>query len=343
MLLVFHVAKSGLPSFESPFYVPLNFIFMSFEHGVELFFGISGIVIFAAFKKSKSISIFMINRATRILPVLWVSITCIVFLSLFQTEKKIDTSFITIIANLFCLTPLFPFHLIHPAAWTLCYEFVFYCMFMIASIPRKLINRRLKMIVFISIAIFLLIWIPRSWCFVAGILIYVYHDKFKLNSRIFDYAGVFALLSLITWHFLNIYLEASNLDINTQLFNYAKIDDAILIQCIAFICASISLYGIFQGRGFLSKILLLKPVQFLGTISFSFYLWQTIVMAIVKYGMRLFPIPAYAGEWSQVIFFAMSLPPTILVSYLSQKYIEDNFTNMLRHRAKISPHKVIHA
>ncbi len=62
-------------------------------------------------------------------------------------------------------------------------------------------------------------------------------------------------------------------------------------------------------------------------------------MAIVKYAMKFLDIPNYLGEWSQLVFFILALPPTLIVSYLSKKFIEDKFTNALRHRFKIKAHK----
>ena len=52
-LFCFHVSNSKLPTFSGPAADAINTFSQSMEHGVELFFGISGIVIYNAFQTSR--------------------------------------------------------------------------------------------------------------------------------------------------------------------------------------------------------------------------------------------------------------------------------------------------
>ena len=339
LLLVFHVANSGLPTFTGQFYEPVHFLLLSFEHGVELFFGISGIVILSAFGKSKTIYSFMLNRATRILPVLWVCISVIIFLSFFQSDKKIDLDVMVVIANLLCLPPAVPVQMIHPASWTLCYEFMFYSLFILLAIPNTVLGKNLRIWILGALAIFLLMVFPRSWCFLAGVIVFRYVHPEKCTSRIFDYSGIFIFLSFLIWHQINEYLNVHGFNSSSAFINYMSVEYTVWLQFLAFAFAFLGLAGVFLGRGLLSKFLLTKPMQFLGTISYSLYLWQTITMAIVKFVMKKLGIVEHTAEWSQLVFFILVVPPTLIVSYISQRLIEDKLTNALRHRFKIKPHQ----
>jgi peptidoglycan/LPS O-acetylase OafA/YrhL len=105
---------------------------------------------------------------------------------------------------------------------------------------------------------------------------------------------------------------------------------ALAIFVFALLCAAIGMTGVYRGRGAFARWLCSRPMQWLGTISFSLYLWQTVTMAIVKGGMARAGLPELLGPWSQLAFFLLSLAPTLIVSHLSQRWIEDRFTRKLR-------------
>ncbi|MHB8286435.1 MAG: hypothetical protein ACYDD1_17425, partial [Caulobacteraceae bacterium] len=54
MIVVFHVVNSRLPTYPALSHGWPLFMARSLEHGVELFFGISGIVIFGALERARS-------------------------------------------------------------------------------------------------------------------------------------------------------------------------------------------------------------------------------------------------------------------------------------------------
>lgn len=105
-LFIFHVANSGLPTFSGAGFDLMNHFLLALEYGVELFFGISGIVIVFAFRSSKSISDFLVNRVTRIFPVLWVTVILIAVLSQFDAKHHLQLDPVMLLANLLALPPI---------------------------------------------------------------------------------------------------------------------------------------------------------------------------------------------------------------------------------------------
>jgi peptidoglycan/LPS O-acetylase OafA/YrhL len=85
----------------------------------------------------------------------------------------------------------------------------------------------------------------------------------------------------------------------------------------------------------LSRLLATAPLQFLGTISYSLYLWHPIVMAVVKHAMYVAHLPQKLGGLSQIAFFALILPPSLGLGWISQAILEKRVTRWLR--ATIEP------
>ncbi|SEG70289.1 Peptidoglycan/LPS O-acetylase OafA/YrhL, contains acyltransferase and SGNH-hydrolase domains [Methylobacterium sp. 190mf] len=93
--------------------------------GVEIFFMISGFVIFHSVKSAASIHDFFLARFARIFPAYWLSILIVVALSIF-TEKSSGFSSKDIFFNLTMLQALMGFHHLDEVYWTLTYELCFY-------------------------------------------------------------------------------------------------------------------------------------------------------------------------------------------------------------------------
>ncbi len=68
----------------------------------------------------------------------------------------------------------------------------------------------------------------------------------------------------------------------------------------------------------------------MGRISYSLYMWEFITMALVKRVMQTSGLPITLGVWSQAAFLLLALPPTIVVAWISQKWIEQGLCGYLR-------------
>ncbi|MFZ5261368.1 acyltransferase family protein, partial [Enterobacter bugandensis] len=78
--------------------------------------------------------------------------------------------------------------------------------------------------------------------------------------------------------------------------------------------------------GTLSRILRAKAFQFLGMISYSFYLWHTLIMVGTKKIFRHLVGPL--SEWGAImVFFALSFGLTTIVAWGSYKVFEQFTSN----------------
>lgn len=106
MIVLFHVINSKLPTLPILSHGLPLMMARSLEHGVELFFGISGIVIVGALQRARGPFVFAIERCTRIYPVLWTSIIVLVILAgLTGYEGRSWPSVGEFLANLLALPP----------------------------------------------------------------------------------------------------------------------------------------------------------------------------------------------------------------------------------------------
>jgi len=105
---------------------------------------------------------------------------------------------------------------------------------------------------------------------------------------------------------------------------------ALPLMLAAGVAGWIALLGIARERGWLCTVLRTAPMQWLGTISYSFYLWHPVVMAVAKAGLVGSGLAATLGSGAQAAFAILSLPPALAISHLSQEWIERRLTRWLR-------------
>ena len=329
-LFLHHVANSKLPGFDGLVGDLLQPLLMAMEYGVELFFGISGIVIVFAFQKSPSALGFLGNRALRIFPVLWTTIAVIVVLSGFDARHAASVDAPTFLANLLALPPLLPFRLIHPAAWSISYEFAFYAMFVLFALLNRALPRRVAIGVIAIVGAAGVFGHLLFACFGVGLLIAVRATRTTSPNPhalpLQDWAGSCLLASLLCWHASFAGLPGSQVSLPFMLGH----PGALALFVLGLLFAGCGLSGIYNGRGLFARCLRWPLMQWLGRISFSLYLWQTVTLAIVKAGMLRAQWPDALGPASQLVFLALALPPTLLVAHLSQRWVEDRFTRSLR-------------
>ena len=104
-----------------------------------------------------------------------------------------------------------------------------------------------------------------------------------------------------------------------------------MLASLAFGAATLSLNGIASGRGwFAARFLQSRAMIWLGTVSYSLYLWHPVVLAIIKAAMREVGLPGMLGDWSQLVFFCIAAPISLLLAHLSQVWLERRLTERLR-------------
>ena len=328
MIVVFHVVNSRLPTLPALAHgLPLFFL-RSTEHGVELFFGVSGMVIVGALARARNPLVFVLERGTRIYPVLWASVGCIVLLSVLTGfEGRLAPSPAVLIANLLALPPLLPGPLIHPAAWSLSYELAFYGFCALAWALRRRLQSAAFMLI-IPLAVVALGWHVRTFLFPVGMGVAVLLAERPGLRRWAHVPGLWLLLFLVLWECV---CQGAGGDLTSV--DALQLAPALLAtSLIAAVAAGLAFAGILAGKGFLSRALASSPLQFLGTVSYSLYLWHPIVMSMIKHGMYAAGLPHRLGPASQITFFALSLSPSMLVAWISQRFLEKRVTVWLRRR-----------
>lgn len=333
MIVLFHVVNSKLPTL--PFLAdgtPL-LLTRSLEHGVELFFGISGIVIVGALQRASGPFVFAIDRFTRIYPVLWAAVTVLVILSAltgFQGRGLPGVG--EYIANLLALPPLLPGMLIHPAAWSLSYELLFYAFCAAIWMLRRHIGVW-AMVIAVPLAGALLFYHVRAVLMPVGMIAALLMERRPQLARFVPAPGLCLIAFLIVWEMLCGRNQGELMDVPIGSMLHS-LDILLLGSAVAF--ASLCFAGILAGRGLLSRALNAAPMQFLGTISYSLYLWHPIVMAMVKHAMYGAHLPDRLGPLTQFAFFALILLPSLAVGWLSQITLEKRVTRWLRLRIEPS-------
>ena len=334
-VLIYHVHNSGLPSWELP---PALYHFLtSLKFGVELFFAISGFVVLGSMKRAGTPFEFIVDRATRIFPVLWVVTIVVMALYFLRGDWPISIlnnsmTYIYMAANLLALPGIFSFPLFHPAAWTISYEFCFYFVCFFYLLQKKYFKADFPLPIFI-VGLVIVSFYPRGAFFLSGLIVYGELIKIRAVRKLSEAPALLLLVFFAAWQFAAVSVADDLSPTDSRFPTLPNWDDplAILAAVIAFAAATLALQGIVDGRGwFAGAFLTSRQMLWLGTVSYSLYLWHPIVLGIVKVLMKAAGIPDLVGEWSQVVFFCLATPPSLVVAWLSQVFLERRVTTALR-------------
>lgn len=337
MVFIFHVAHSNVATFDwasDPYAVSA---LMALQYGVELFFGISGIVIVGAMARSPGLGAFAWDRATRILPVLWVSIAAVLLLTLVSGGSFVPQTVWHWLGNFLPPPPFVLIPLVNPPAWSLGYEIFFYCLAALAWTWRG--NPGLPALAWCG-GLLLVIAFPRALLMMPGVLIALGLLKGDRLRGLHRSPGISLLLFLTCWRLAPIVewnaINAGNL-LGPFYVPFADWLKALPLIVAGGLFGTLALVGIHEGRGMLSRLLATRPLLWLGTISYSFYLWHPMVLAVVKRGSAMIGIPERVGQAGQLLLFLVALPMVLVVSWISQRMIEVRFTRWLRRFGPAKP------
>ncbi|MBO0710788.1 MAG: acyltransferase [Acetobacteraceae bacterium] len=354
-VFVFHVVNSGLATWPLLATHAAEFLTRTTEYGVELFFCISGFVIAGTLRRARSPATFLQDRAIRIFPVLWVSILVIWVLSAASGYRDyaaipFERMAWLLPANLLAMPGILPLLALHPAAWSLSYEFSFYGICAAGwALRRRLGGRTMLALLALPSAVLVALY-PRALFFVSGVLVAeaAARSTGRLEpgvvraaplARLSRYPVALLIVFLLAWREIQeLSLPAHIID--TTMFQWMT-DWRLPLEFIAFAAATLGFAGLAAGEGCVGRLLCTRAIQFMGTISYSFYLWSPIVMSILKQGMLRSGLAVAAGPAAQVLFLALSLPPSILISWASQRLLERGagawVRQRLHHRPSLGP------
>lgn len=337
MVFVYHVHHSGLPGIAAVAGTAVETVFLSsMRFGVELFFGISGIVIVGALRRSPSTASFAWDRITRILPTLWA--TLFVITTLYIIDGRALPPLGEWLANFLAPPPMFEASLLHPAAWSLGYEFTFYALCAGAWSLRRGKVRAWLWIGCVVGALLTLLY-PRAILIGAGVMIAAAVPRPRVIDALARYPFAMLVLFLVTWRCIDIAADGHIRTLSPVQHDVGQWALLAFPMLLAGIMGGIALLGICRGHGWLGHFLRLPATQWLGTISYSFYLWHPICMAGAKLALARGGFVDALGQWSQLALLLLALPPSLAAAHWSQKLIEDRFTRWLRRFGPNSPHK----
>ncbi len=328
MVFVYHVYNSGLSGFSAVRGTAYETIFLdSMKFGVELFFGISGLVIVGALHRSPSTGAFVWDRITRILPTLWVTLFAITAMYLLADRTLLSLG--DWLVNFLAPPPMFDVPMLHPAAWSLGYEFTFYGLCALAWGMRRAGLRQWLWIASL-IGVVLIVLYPRAILMAFGVIIAAHLPLPRWAERMARYPFAMFALYLVAWRLID--MAADN---RIRLASPLHMDVGAWASLAPFILGAgiiggIVMLGVERGHGLFGRFLRTPVVQWLGTISYSFYLWHPICMAVVKQGMVATGAVETLGESARLVFGLLALPPSLIISHWSQRVLEDRLTRWLR-------------
>jgi peptidoglycan/LPS O-acetylase OafA/YrhL len=324
----------------------LTFLWSSLAYGVEMFFMISGFVILGSLLRHASVAEFLKDRFIRIFSA-WVPALAAVTLvcSALNMKMLADLSFLERLgiftANLLLLPPLAPLPLIHFGSWSLTYEWVFY--FTAATgalLLRRKPVRRWAVAAWIAAAAGFICLYPRALFFVTGVIVFKERAWLLRHTRWLRFPALSLLVFLIAWKLT----DANHAQLSDTLFDWAR-DGRWLAAAVAF-TASLHMFACacLNARGEFG-LLQTRLFQFLGNISYSFYLWHGLVMAAVKRVVNSHIVPSHGPGVGFVVFVAGCLTVSLPLAWASWKVFEVALAKFLRSRfsSRTVPAEVVRA
>lgn len=328
-VVLFHIWKGAVEGSFLPDYMPslLKAFMLSLSSGVELFFMISGYLISFSVMNHKSVREFIINRAIRIYPAFLPVFLIIFVLGPFAGYDYFDgVSFAQwaglFFANLFFLPGVIPMDAALIVAWTLSYEAFFYVFCATAAvIYRKYPNARTSLSIAIC-AFVICIAYPQALFFLIGAGIYFFKAKLlPAKDFVAKAALVWFLLFLASSVTLSAFIE--------DLSAYGPLA-VPAVYVLLYTSAWLTFSGIALQAGQLAKVMASGFFQFLGSISYSLYLWHTPIMfATKRLSVKL--VPETMGDSAVFLTFALSsLLIAIPVAWVSYIIFEEYAPKLLK-------------
>lgn len=276
----------------------INYILWRSHYGVDLFFMLSGFLIFRiVVRHNFNYWHFMKNRVLRIYPAFLLSL--LVYIAVVSVYLGwIPLTWELVLKNLLFFNGIPGNHTpaYNHVSWSLFYEFSFYLVFPIILFllrgPEKL-----KLILLIAFALIVFSFLRNNFMrytmFLVGALLAAYKDEElkKAATSIPDIVvlGVY-LCSTVAFSYIHKF---------TQFIPFFAITSAFLFVNTVY------------GQGFLNKVFSIKPFRYLGNISYSFYLMHPLAIMIV---MQFLVRP---NQWSaSIINQVLFLLTTLVLSWL---------------------------
>ncbi len=321
---VYHIYGMGtLWSFWPAALRPVEGFFITGQHGVELFFIISGYLITGSLVRHGSAARFLVDRAIRLYPV-FMTIQLLVFGLGPVMHYKWLTGIgfrdwlVAFMANGLFLPGILDLPLAQLNAWSLSYEAAFYLLSALAFIAAGRLGSRPVVAALAVLLALVLPLYPRAAFFLPGVSIF-----FLSRRTVLALPGWFRALSIPA-----LILTLTLLGLPSR--HFALVYWA-LIPGFAFFLA------IVEGRCPLSAVLRTRFLQYFGTISYSFYLWSPVVTYPMKLVIQRY-LHGRVDDLVIVLLFAtIGFAASVPVAHVSYHILEDWAGRHLHRWAKARP------
>ncbi|HEX4506028.1 MAG TPA: acyltransferase [Alphaproteobacteria bacterium] len=326
-VFVYHVYGMGtLWNFWPASLNPVAPFFAAGKHGVEIFFIISGYLITGSLIRHASAAKFLVDRAIRIYPV-FLTIQLIVFAVGPVIHYKWLSGIsppawaMAFVENGLFLPGIFDLPLAQLNAWSLSYEAAFYLLAAASYVLARHAGRRPVIAALAVLAAILVVFAPqhaRAVFFLPGVAIYFLSRRAPLDLppwlRAFSVPALIATLAVLT--------VAETVE---GLIYAAAITGFVFFLCVV------------EGRCLLSALLRTRFLQYLGTISYSFYLWSPVVTFPMKLVIQRYLHGRLDDRGIVALFATIGFAASVVVAHASYRVLEDAAGRWLHRRAATQP------
>lgn len=237
---------------------PLAFGFPAGNYGVQLFFLISGFVIFMTLERTRTAMDFVVSRFSRLFPAYWaaIAITAAVVYTIGMPQQRIPLS--SLLLNLFMVQDFFGIRDLDGSYWTLQVELFFYAQMLFWFVVGKLRH---------------ILWIIAGWLLMA-----IANGEAELHHVHFSYAvRELLILRYIPYFAMGILFYRLHAATGSRAANMAMIVLCLatiaLVQAPVFLAAGLvccAIFALFVGGRL--RWMDSKPFVVLGAVSYSLYL-----------------------------------------------------------------------
>lgn len=324
-VFVYHVYGMGdLWGFWPPVLNPLVPIFIAGRHGVEIFFIISGYLITGSLIRHGSAAKFLIDRAIRIYPVFMV-IQLIVFgLGPFIHYRwmagiGLRDWAVAFVENALFLPGIFDLPLAQQNAWSLSFEAGFYLISALCFVLARYVGR---------------------WLVAAAVLIFLAYFLRIDGRAVFFLPGVITFFIARRWGIrLPLWFRALSIPALIATLAVVTLAETLMGATVLFgaIPGLIFFLSIVEGRCLLSAILRSPILQYLGTISYSFYLWSPVVTFPMKLVIQRYLHGRVDDLVNVALFATVGFAASVAVAHVSYRLLEDGIGRRLHRWARSRP------
>lgn len=327
MVFIYHAYLGAAQAGDYPAFLQGDFehFIATLRIGLEIFFIISGYLITETLIRKGNVTDFLVDRALRVYPAyLGVLIPLCVLGMALRVDMFAETPAwswpLHVLSNLLFVPGVFDAPIVLKVAWSLSFEAAFYLATAWAFVLYQ--RGRPATVVAFSLAIGFLLFSRSATAmfFFAGIGICLFREQLvNPFMRRVPPSLIFVLL-VIVWQ--------------TLVLQYARPHAPLtgtfaLMMVAAFYLGLHFFDAVVDGRGPMVRALAWRPIQFTATVSYSFYLWHTVIMWPLKRTLIPQLLPSLGPELTLLVFSLTSLIITYLVAWLSYEMLEYRLRNFL--------------